>query len=135
MSHELRTPMNAILGFTQLMQMDANDPLSSGQRDRAEQIAQAGWHLLEMINDTLDLSRIDAGMLRMTLAPQRLTPLVRQCVAMMEPAAARRDIRIALQLHDDTLRVLGDETRLKQVLTNLLSNAVKYNRRGGAVIV
>ena len=135
MSHELRTPLNAMLGFAQLLDLDLRPQLAPHQRAWAAQILQAGWHLLEMINDTLDLSRIDAGTLRMTLAPQRLTPLVRQCVAMMEPAAARRDIRIELQMHDDGLRVLSDETRLKQVLTNLLSNAVKYNRRGGAVIV
>lgn len=135
MSHELRTPLNAMLGFTQLLDLDLRPQLAPHQRAWAAQILQAGWHLLEMINDTLDLSRIDAGMLRMTLAPQRLNLLVRQCVAMMEPAAARREIQIALRLHDDGLRVLGDETRLKQVLTNLLSNAVKYNHRGGAVIV
>ena len=133
MSHELRTPLNAMLGFAQLLDLDVRPQLAPHQRAWAAQILQAGWHLLEMINDTLDLSRIDAGMLRMTLAPQRLNPLVHQCVAMMEPAAARRDITITLQLQDDALRVLGDETRLKQVLTNLLSNAVKYNRRGGQV--
>lgn len=135
MSHELRTPLNAMLGFAQLLDLDQRPTLAPHQRTWVAQVLQAGWHLLEMINDTLDLSRIDAGMLRMTLAPQRLNVLVRQCVAMMEPAAARREIRIALQLHDDALRVLGDETRLKQVLTNLLSNAVKYNHRGGMVIV
>jgi PAS domain S-box-containing protein len=135
MSHELRTPLNAMLGFAQLLDLDLRPQLAPHQRAWVAQVLQAGWHLLEMINDTLDLSRIDAGMLRMTLAPQRLNALVRQCVAMMEPAAARREIQITLRLDDDTLRVMGDETRLKQVLTNLLSNAVKYNRRGGAVLV
>jgi CheY-like chemotaxis protein/anti-sigma regulatory factor (Ser/Thr protein kinase) len=88
-----------------------------------------------MINDTLDLSRIEAGMLRMALAPVPLQALVQQCVGMMEPAAARRSIRMQIRVEDTTLRVLGDETRLKQVLINLLSNAVKYNQPGGRVLV
>ncbi len=135
MSHELRTPLNAMLGFAQLLDLDNRPQLALHQRTWVAQVLQAGWHLLEMINDTLDLSRIDSGMLRMTLAPVPLQALVRQCVAMMEPAAARRDIRIEVLPAEDSLRVLGDETRLKQVLTNLLSNAVKYNLPGGRVVV
>ncbi len=135
MSHELRTPLNAMLGFAQLLDLDNRPTLAAHQRTWVAQVLQAGWHLLEMINDTLDLSRIDSGMLRMTLVPVPLSALVRQCVAMMEPAAARRNIHIGLTLADDGLRVLGDETRLKQVLTNLLSNAVKYNVPGGRVVV
>lgn len=135
MSHELRTPLNAMLGFAQLLDLDSRPQLAPHQRAWVAQVLQAGWHLLEMINDTLDLSRIDSGMLRMNLAPVQLQSLVRQCVAMMEPAAARRDIHIDLRMDEPGLRVLGDETRLKQVLTNLLSNAVKYNVPGGRVVV
>ncbi len=135
MSHELRTPLNAMLGFAQLLDLDTRPALAPHQHAWAGQILQAGWHLLEMINDTLDLSRIDAGMLRMTLAPVPLRALVQQCVGMMEPAAARRDIGMQVLVPDDRLQVLGDETRLKQVLTNLLSNAVKYNVPGGQVVV
>ena len=76
MSHELRTPMNAILGFTQLMEMDTESPLPRAHAERAEQIAQAGWHLLAMIDDTLDLSRIEAGSLRVELSQLALAPLV-----------------------------------------------------------
>jgi PAS domain S-box-containing protein len=135
MSHELRTPLNAMLGFAQLLDLDTRPPLAPHQRTWAAQILHAGWHLLEMINDTLDLSRIDAGMLRMALAPVPLQALVQQCVGMLEPAAARRSIGMQVQLDDPKLCVLGDETRLKQVLTNLLSNAVKYNVPGGRVVV
>ena len=135
MSHELRTPLNAMLGFAQLLDLDKQPQLAKHQRSWVAQILQAGWHLLEMINDTLDLSRIDSGMLRMALAPVPLQPMVRQCAAMMEPAAARRGIHIDLMLDDAGLRVLADTTRLKQVLTNLLSNAVKYNVPGGRVVV
>ncbi len=135
MSHELRTPLNAMLGFAQLLDLDTRPALAPHQRGWAAQILQAGWHLLEMINDTLDLSRIDAGMLRMALAPVPLQALVQQCVGMMGPAAARRGIDMQVRLDDVRLRVMADETRLKQVLTNLLSNAVKYNLPGGRVVV
>jgi len=135
MSHELRTPLNAMLGFAQLLDLDRKPRLATHQLGWVAQILQAGWHLLEMINDTLDLSRIEAGMLRLDLAPVALQPLVAHCVAMVGPAAARRDIAVQVQLDVDARHVLGDETRLKQVMTNLLSNAVKYNVPGGRVAV
>jgi len=133
MSHELRTPLNAMLGFAQLLELDRRPRLAEHQRGWVAQVLQAGWHLLEMINDTLDLSRIEAGMLRLSLVPVPLQPLVAHCAAMVAPAAARRDIRVDVQLDADAGHVRGDETRIKQVLSNLLSNAVKYNRPGGRV--
>ncbi|MBW8844671.1 MAG: CHASE domain-containing protein [Burkholderiales bacterium] len=135
MSHELRTPMNAILGFTQLMQMDASEPLSPAQRSRAQQISQAGWHLLEMINDTLDLSRIEAGSLRLEPVVLELPPLLARALALVQNHAAERGLAISQRLDPGALRLVGDPTRVTQVLTNLLSNAVKYNRAGGSVAI
>jgi PAS domain S-box-containing protein len=135
MSHELRTPMNAILGFTQLMQMDATEPLSGTQRTRAQQIAQAGWHLLEMINDTLDLSRIEAGSLRLEPTVLELPPLLARALALVQQSAAERGLSISQRLGAGALRLVGDSTRVTQILTNLLSNAVKYNRAGGSVSI
>ena len=135
MSHELRTPMNAILGFAQLMQMDASEPLGPAQRSRAQQIAQAGWHLLEMINDTLDLSRIEAGSLRLEPAALELAPLLARALALVQQSAAERGLAISQRLDPAALRLVGDPTRVTQVLTNLLSNAVKYNRPGGSVSI
>ncbi len=135
MSHELRTPMNAILGFTQLMQMDAAEPLSPGQRNRTQQIAQAGWHLLEMINDTLDLSRIEAGSLRLEPVALELPPLVARALALVQQNAAERGLSISQRLDPDALHPVGDATRVTQILINLLSNAVKYNRAGGSVSI
>ncbi len=136
MSHELRTPLNAILGFAQVMGLDPKQPLSPSQSARLDQIQQAGWHLLDMIDDVLDLSRIDAGTLRMQSEKITLPALLdttRQLVAGM---ASQRGITLSI---DGTLPsgwgVLADETRLKQILTNLLSNAVKYNQPGGSVHV
>jgi len=135
MSHELRTPMNAILGFTQLMQMDAAEPLSPAQRGRAQQIAQAGWHLLAMINDTLDLSRIEAGSLKLEPVVLELAPLLARALALVQQNAAERGLAINQRLDPAALRLMGDPTRVTQVLTNLLSNAVKYNRPGGSVSI
>ncbi|MEO6276933.1 CHASE domain-containing protein [Roseateles sp.] len=135
MSHELRTPMNAILGFTQLMQMDTGEPLSPAQRGRAQQIAQAGWHLLEMINDTLDLSRIEAGSLRLEPVVLDLPAVLARALALVQGNAAERGLAISQRLDAAALHLVGDPTRVTQVLTNLLSNAVKYNRVGGSVSI
>jgi PAS domain S-box-containing protein len=135
MSHELRTPLNAMLGFAQLLDLDRRPRLEAHQQAWVGQILQAGWHLLEMINDTLDLSRIEAGMIRLETAPVALAPLVTHCLAMVEPPATRRGLTLDVHIADDAAVALGDETRLKQVVTNLLSNAVKYNVLGGRVDV
>ena len=137
MSHELRTPLNAMLGFAQLLDLERSGPIDSRQKAWIAQILKAGWHLLEMINDMLDVSRIEAGMMRLTLAPVALAPLVAHCAAMVAPAAALGDIRVTVHLDDsaEAARVQGDETRIKQVLSNLLSNAVKYNQPGGQVTI
>ncbi len=135
MSHELRTPLNAMLGFAQLLDLDRNQRLAPHQLAWVAQILQAGWHLLEMINDTLDLSRIEAGMLRLDLTPVPLQPLLSHCLGMVGPSAAQRGIGLELHVNTDAQRVLADETRLKQVITNLVSNAVKYNVQGGRVVV
>lgn len=135
MSHELRTPMNAILGFTQLMKMDPTSPLPRPQAERAEQIAQAGWHLLAMIDDTLDLSRIEAGSLRVELSQLALAPLVASAQAMVRSMALERHVEIQVRLAPQAANVYADPTRLLQILTNLLSNAIKYNREGGLVFL
>jgi PAS domain S-box-containing protein len=131
MSHELRTPLNAMLGFTQLLELDRETPLSDVQRGWTQQAQQAGWHLLHMIDDTLDLSRIEAGTLRLTLRSLELTPLIAAARSMIEPQARDRGITIDEQA--SSLVVRGDDTRVKQILTNLLSNAVKYNSADGRV--
>jgi len=133
MSHELRTPMNAILGFVQLMQMDPREPLPPGQRGRAEQITQAGWHLLAMINDTLDLSRIESGSLRLDMTALELPPLLERALALVQGQAAERDLDIEQRIDPAATGLAGDPTRVTQILTNLLSNAVKYNRPGGSI--
>jgi PAS domain S-box-containing protein len=133
MSHELRTPLNAMLGFAQLLELDPRHPLSEAQRPWVSQIQQAGWHLLEMINDVLDLSRIESGNLRLQIETLELTELVDATVAMVVGEAQRRRITVTQAFAPGTATLLGDATRVKQILTNLLSNAVKYNTEGGDV--
>jgi len=135
MSHELRTPLNAMLGFAQLLGLDRKPSLAEHQRAWATQIQQAGWHLLHMINDTLDLSRIESGMLELKPVALELAPLVSAALAMVEPAAEKRGLRIEQRFDRRARAVLGDDTRIKQILTNLLSNAVKYNVDGGRIVI
>jgi PAS domain S-box-containing protein len=133
MSHELRTPLNAMLGFAQLLELDQRQPLSPTQQPWVSQIQQAGWHLLEMINDVLDLSRIESGNLRLHTETLNLPELLAASVAMVEGDAKQRRILIIQELGDGTATLLGDSTRVKQILTNLLSNAVKYNADAGRI--
>ena len=133
MSHELRTPLNAMIGFAQLLGLDRNPGLAPQQQEWTQQIQRAGWHLLEMINETLDLARIESGAVQLNVAAVALQPLVAACCAMVAAPAKQRGLRVSESIDSNAGAVLGDATRLKQVLTNLLSNAVKYNRDGGAV--
>jgi PAS domain S-box-containing protein len=135
MSHELRTPLNAMLGFAQLLGLDRQQPLSASQLEWTAQIQQAGWHLLHMINDTLDLSRIESGTVKLDLQPVELAEMVAATQALVEQAAQRRRLTLSAELEPRAPAVLADATRLKQILTNLLSNAVKYNVDGGSITV
>ncbi|MES2100125.1 MAG: CHASE domain-containing protein [Pseudomonadota bacterium] len=133
MSHELRTPLNAMLGFAQLLELDARHPLTDAQRPWVAQIQQAGWHLLEMINDVLDLSRIESGNLRLQVETLNLPDLLDSTVSMVDGEAQQRRISITHEFAPGTATALGDSTRVKQILINLLSNAVKYNTDGGRI--
>lgn len=134
MSHELRTPMNAILGFAQLMERDG---LDVSNQENVDQILKAGWHLLELINDVLDLSRIEAGRMQLNIGDVELNQLALECIELVLPLAAKRHIQIEKSVCEDAGShiVLADRTRLKQILLNLLSNAVKYNVDGGKVTI
>ncbi len=135
MSHELRTPLNALLGFTQLLELDRKQPLAPHQLDWTAQMRQAGWHLLHMINDTLDLSRIESGNVELEPRTLDLQELVDGARALVQQGADKRRVHIEAHLEPGVRAAIGDVTRAKQILTNLLSNAVKYNVEGGSVIV
>jgi PAS domain S-box-containing protein len=134
MSHELRTPLGAILGFAQLVESGTPAP-TPAQKRSIDQILKAGWYLLELINEILDLALIESGKLSLSLEPVALAEIMLECEAMIEAQAQKRDIGVSFAHFATPLFVHADRTRVKQVLINLLSNAIKYNTVGGTVAV
>ncbi len=132
MSHELRTPMNAILGFGQILDKQMLTPL---QKESTQYILKGGRHLLDLINEVLDMSRVEAGHIEMSLEPISIHEVITESCALIHPLAAERSISLERELpaDSDNVHVLADRQRLKQVLINLLSNGIKYNRPGGSV--
>jgi signal transduction histidine kinase/CheY-like chemotaxis protein len=134
MSHELRTPLGAILGFAQLMESGAPQPSPSQMRS-IDQILKAGWYLLDLINEILDLALIESGKLSLSLEPVSLAEVIHECEAMVEQQAQKRGISLHFNRFEIPYFVSTDRMRLKQLFINLLSNAIKYNRAGGTVTV
>ncbi|MDH5179890.1 MAG: ATP-binding protein [Gammaproteobacteria bacterium] len=128
MSHELRTPLNAIMGFSQLLIAD-----DQSDSTLAQEILSAGDHLLSLINDILDISRIEAGKIDLLLEPVQLSSIASDCQTLLTPMMQAQNIKFSLSIPDENILVQTDKTRLTQVLLNLLSNAVKYNRPDGKV--
>jgi PAS domain S-box-containing protein len=134
MSHELRTPLNAILGFAQLLTRDKREPLSERHRERVEHILRGGEHLLRLINDILDLSRIEAGRVPISLEPVGVAEVLEEVQRTLEPIAARQGISLEIDpLPTELPMVITDRTRFAQILMNFGSNAIKYNRPAGRV--
>ena len=134
MSHELRTPLNAIIGFGQVMESDPIDSLSEGQRESVEHILKSGEHLLDLINEILDLSQIEAGKLSLTIEPIRLDLVIKEAIELVQTMANEYDVSVVSEVDsDEEIHVVADQLRLKQVLLNLLSNGIKYNKPGGKV--
>jgi len=132
MSHELRTPLNAILGFSQLLKMDELNPQ---QTQNIEEIHSAGHHLLALINEILDLSKVESGELNLDLKPVFINDSIQRCINMVLPLADQRDIAVTLQDLQSDWHVQADQQRVQQVILNLLSNAIKYNKDSGKVII
>ncbi|MBC7436083.1 MAG: response regulator [Bdellovibrionales bacterium] len=134
MSHELRTPLSAILGFAQLIESGMPQPTPSQKRS-VDQILQAGWYLLELINEILDLALVESGKLSLSPEPMSLADALQECEAMVEPQAAKQGVSVRFQPLAASHFVMADRTRVKQIIINLLSNAIKYNKPGGSVLV
>ena len=132
MSHELRTPLSAILGFAQLLETSSPD---ASQQRCITQILKAGWYLLDLINEILDLALVESGKLSLSMEPLALESIIQECKAMIEPQALEHGIRVAFPEYTTVHYIHADRTRMKQILINLLSNALKYNRERGAVTV
>lgn len=134
MSHELRSPLNSILGFAQLLQAGTPAP-PPADAARIGHILQAGWFLLALINDVLDLAAVESGKLQVVTQSLALDSVWRDCQALAEDQARKHGIALDFTDVEQALRVMADPTRLTQILVNLLSNAIKYNRPGGRVTV
>lgn len=135
MSHELRTPLNAVLGFGQILEMDN---LTSQQQANVSHIIKGGRHLLGLINEVLDLARIEAGRMHLSLEPVAVRETLEESLAMVRSLASERSIKVKFPENDEddcNYYVLADQQRLKQVLLNLLGNAIKYNHDGGQVLI
>ncbi len=146
MSHELRTPLNAVLGFAQLIRLDKRKPPAPEHAEQLRLIENAGSHLLALVNDVLDLSRVDSGQMPVTMEPVNLRAAIEDALSMVVPLARSNGIKTWVAGHagdlvtrglDDggvsEVAVLADLLRLRQILVNLLSNAIKYNRPGGEI--
>ncbi len=134
MSHELRTPLNAIIGFAQMLDMGIPVPLALSQKQPVRHILSSGRHLLGLINEVLDLTRIEAGRMDISASTVAVTPLIENIIALVQPGAAERRINIQYSSHSEA-KICADPVRVRQILLNLLSNAIKYNRDDGLVLV
>lgn len=134
MSHELRTPLNAILGFTQLLATDPDTPPRSQQAENLEHIMVASKHLLTLVNQVLDLAKVESGHLDLTIKPTNIGAIVNDCLSLVDTLAKQKKLTFVIADNPELL-VNADPMRLKQILINLLSNAIKYNRRGGSLML
>jgi PAS domain S-box-containing protein len=135
-SHEIRTPLHAILGFAEVMMEERFGPIGNERyKDYVKDIHVSGQHVISLANDLLDLSKIEAGKMELEFAPINANRIIRECVALMQPQAARERVIMRLSLFDKLPNVMADERSLRQIMLNLMSNAVKFNEPGGQVIV
>jgi PAS domain S-box-containing protein len=135
-SHEIRTPLHAILGFAEVMLEERFGPIGNERyKDYLKDIHASGSHVMSLADDLLDLSKIEAGKLELAFAAVDANSVIRECVSLMQPQAARERVIMRVSLHDSLPRVMVDERSLKQIMLNLMSNAVKFNEPGGQVIV
>jgi len=136
MSHELRTPMNAIMGFTQLLKIDSKNKLNEQERDNLNRISSAANHLLELINEVLDLSKVESGKVRLTMESIDIIPIIDTVISISKPLADKLDVSLSYQeAPKESFFAELDPIRFKQIMLNLISNAIKYNKRDGSVMV
>jgi signal transduction histidine kinase len=135
MSHELRTPLNAIIGFSEVIKAEMLGPLSARYREYGGYIFGSGNHLLELINEILDLSKLEAGQFELREEHVDLSAAIAAAMRLVEPQAEKSNIRLSKHLENDLPLIRGDNRRIRQVLINLIANAVKFTPEGGRVHV
>jgi CheY-like chemotaxis protein len=135
MSHELRTPLNAVLGFAEVLLAGYDTPLTDKQRGYVDHILTGGSHLLDLINEVLDLAKVEAGAMTQELEAVQLGSVIEDCVSLSSPIFAKCEVTPVIGAAECNATILADPQRTKQLILNLLSNAAKYNRRGGTVTI
>ena len=136
MSHELRTPLNSILGFSQLLNNDNEHPLNPDQKKFLSYVLNSGEHLLALINEVLDLAKVESGVVDLSLEPVDLGPIIEDCLILSQSLGVAKKISIVNETKGQTLPLVqADRVRLKQIIINLMSNAVKYNVAEGRVTI
>ncbi len=135
MSHELRTPLNAIIGFSEVLAQGMFGEINEKQTEYLQDILESGRHLLSLINDILDLSKIEAGRMELELADFDLSQAIQNALTLVRERALRRGIALQHAIDDRVADIRADERKLKQVLLNLLSNAIKFTPEGGRIEV
>jgi signal transduction histidine kinase len=135
MSHELRTPLNAIIGFSEVLREEMAGPLNETQQQYVEDVLEAGQHLLSLINDILDLAKVEAGRMELALAEVSILETLESGLTMHQARAASNEITLTLRIERDVGVVRADERKIRQVVFNLLSNALKFTPSGGRVDV
>jgi signal transduction histidine kinase len=133
MSHELRTPLNAVIGFSQVLRQQMFGALNDKQVEYVDDILSSGQHLLNLINDILDLAKVEAGRMELQPAPFALDETLRNAMAMVRERATRQEVTLAVEIDASVGEIEADERKVKQILFNLLSNAVKFTPAGGSV--
>jgi signal transduction histidine kinase len=136
MSHEIRTPINAIIGYTELLEMGIAGPITEAQRTQLERVRSSSAHLLGLINDVLDLAKVEAGRMKVGRDRAVVQHVVSTAMALVTPQAAERDLRLDTRCSGTQQIVYcGDEDRVRQILVNILSNAVKFTESGGSITI
>jgi signal transduction histidine kinase len=129
MSHELRTPINAVIGYNQLLEMEAYGTMNEEQSAAVQRVSRSAHHLLELINDILDISKIEAGKMEVSLEPTNIGALIRDTVATVQIQAHEKGLEVRTDAPEDVV-LPTDPSRVRQILLNLLSNAVKFTSEG-----
>jgi signal transduction histidine kinase len=135
MSHELRTPLNAIIGFSEVLAQEMFGAINEKQTEYLRDILESGRHLLSLINDILDLSKIEAGRMELEMAEFDLPQAIQNALTLVRERALRRGIALYHVIDDRVAAIRADERKVKQVLLNLLSNAIKFTPEGGKIEV
>ena len=134
MSHELRTPINAVIGYSTLMIDNIYGPLNEKQREGLQRTLRAARHLLELVNDVLDLSKIEAGKIELSLAPVNIANLIDDLFVTVRPLADEHGTTLSFEKPPEPISIVTDPRRVRQILLNLLSNAIKFGRRKPIIV-